>query len=140
MTFLFARSLLRGNPRRNTFCIWFWCLTWSSYPGFTSNKPTHYLPDYGDFTHHITLKLDNNRTTRTNQHISSRSCQANLNSLKNLWTLIETGQLYLKYFFAKRFLLSFDNPTKFIFIIAILAYDQSVVIMHCNNALAVLSD
>ena len=29
------------------FC--FWCLAWSSYLGFTSNKLTHYLLDYGDF-------------------------------------------------------------------------------------------
>ena len=40
---VFARNLLRGNYRRNTFCILFWCLVWGSNPGFTSNKPTHYL-------------------------------------------------------------------------------------------------
>ena len=28
----------------------FWCLTWYTKPGFTSNKPTHYLLDYGDFS------------------------------------------------------------------------------------------
>ena len=44
----FARNLLRGNRRRNTFHISFRCLTWISNPGFTSNKPTHYLLDYGD--------------------------------------------------------------------------------------------
>ena len=45
---VFARNLLRGNRRRNTFCILFCCLVWGSNPGFTSNKPTHYLLDYGD--------------------------------------------------------------------------------------------
>ena len=27
----------------------FWCLAWDSNPGFSSNKPTHYLLDHGDF-------------------------------------------------------------------------------------------
>ena len=45
----FARNLLRGNRRRNTFRICFWCLAWGSNPGFSSNKPTHYLLDHGDF-------------------------------------------------------------------------------------------
>ena len=40
---VFAGNLLRGNLRSNTFCILFWCLTWSSNPGFRSTKPTHYL-------------------------------------------------------------------------------------------------
>ena len=46
---VFARNLLRGNRRRNTFRISFWCLAWDSNPGFSSNKPTHYLLDHGDF-------------------------------------------------------------------------------------------
>ena len=46
----FARNLLRANRWRNTFCILFWCLAWRSNPAFKSNKPTHYLLDYGDFT------------------------------------------------------------------------------------------
>ena len=37
-----------GNRRRNTFCILFWCLAWGLNPDFTSNKPTHYLLDYGN--------------------------------------------------------------------------------------------
>ena len=45
---VFARNLLRGNRRRNLFCILFWCPNWGSYPRFTSNKPTHYLLDHGD--------------------------------------------------------------------------------------------
>ena len=36
--------------RRNTFRISFRFLTWDSNPGFSSNKPTHYLLDHGDFT------------------------------------------------------------------------------------------
>ena len=42
---VFARNLLRGNRRWNTFRISFWCLAWDSNPGFSSNKPTHYLLD-----------------------------------------------------------------------------------------------
>ena len=45
---VFARNLLRGNRRRNTFCILFWCLAWGSNPGFMSNKPTHCLLHYGE--------------------------------------------------------------------------------------------
>ena len=46
---VFARDLLRGNRRRNNFCISFWCLAWDSNPSFSSNKPTHYQLDHGDF-------------------------------------------------------------------------------------------
>ena len=43
---VFARNLLRGNRRRNTFRISFWCLAWDSNPDFSSNKPTHYLLEH----------------------------------------------------------------------------------------------
>ena len=47
---VFARNLLRGRKlTKKYFCILFWCLAWGSNPDFTSNKPTHYLLDYGDF-------------------------------------------------------------------------------------------
>ena len=39
-----------GNRRRNTFRILFWCLAWCSDSGFSSNKPTHYLLQQGNFT------------------------------------------------------------------------------------------
>ena len=46
---VFVRNLLRGNLRRNIFFhISFSCLIWDTNPGFTSNKPTHYLLDHGD--------------------------------------------------------------------------------------------
>ena len=45
----FTRNLLRGNRRRNTFCILFWSLARGSNSGFSSNKPTHCLLDNGDF-------------------------------------------------------------------------------------------
>ena len=45
---VFARNLLRGSRRRNTFRIYFWCLAWNSNPGFSSNKPTHYQLDHDD--------------------------------------------------------------------------------------------
>ena len=40
--------MLKGNRRRYTFRILFRCLAWGSNPGFSSNKPTHYLLDHGD--------------------------------------------------------------------------------------------
>ena len=43
---VFARNLLKGNRRRNTFRISFYCLVWDSNSGFSSNKPTHYLLDW----------------------------------------------------------------------------------------------
>ena len=46
----FSRNLLRGNRWNNTFCILFWCLVWGSNPGFTSNKPSHYLLNNCDFS------------------------------------------------------------------------------------------
>ena len=52
-------SAERRNRRRNTFRISFWCLAWDSNPGFSSNKPTHYLLDHGDFvvkSHYIYYK------------------------------------------------------------------------------------
>ena len=50
---VFARNLLR----RNTFRISFWCLACGSNPGFSSNKPTHYLLDHGDFKDRIVLYI-----------------------------------------------------------------------------------
>ena len=44
---VFARNLLRGNRGRNIFRISFWCLACDLNPGFSSNKPTLYLPDHG---------------------------------------------------------------------------------------------
>ena len=46
---IFAKNLRGGNRRRNSFRILFWRLAWDSNPGFSSNKPTHYLLDHGDF-------------------------------------------------------------------------------------------
>ena len=46
---VFARNLLRGNRRRNTFRITFLMMAWGSNPGFSFSKPTHYLLGHGDF-------------------------------------------------------------------------------------------
>ena len=54
---VFAGNLLRGNRRRNIFRISLWCLAWDSNPGFSSNKPTHYLLDHGDFERRNQTKL-----------------------------------------------------------------------------------
>ena len=43
ITWIFSR-LWQTN-----FCFLFWCLAWGTTPGFTTNKPTHYLLDHGDF-------------------------------------------------------------------------------------------
>ena len=45
---VFARNLLRRSRRRNIFIFSYWCLTWGLNSGFTSNKPTHYLLNYGN--------------------------------------------------------------------------------------------
>ena len=49
----FARNLLLGNRRRYILSPYDektkWCLIWDTIPGFTSNKPTHYVLDYDDF-------------------------------------------------------------------------------------------
>ena len=46
---VFARNRLRENCRRNTYRTLFWCLAWRSNPSFSSNKPTRYLLDRGDY-------------------------------------------------------------------------------------------
>ena len=46
---VFVRNLLRRNRRRNTFRISFWCLAWDTNPDFSSNKPTHYPLEHGNF-------------------------------------------------------------------------------------------
>ena len=46
---VFARNLLRGIRRRKIFRILFWCVAWGSNPDSSSNKPTHYLIDHGNF-------------------------------------------------------------------------------------------
>ena len=46
---VFVRSAERTSGRRNIFIFAFWCLTWALNCGLMSNKPTHYLLDYGDF-------------------------------------------------------------------------------------------
>ena len=51
--FVYAQSYCQKCSERKLpkkyffFHISFWCPTWDANPGFTSNKPTHYLLDYG---------------------------------------------------------------------------------------------
>ena len=45
--FFMAESAERKSLKKNFFVIFL--MAWSWNPGFTSNKPTHYLLDYGDF-------------------------------------------------------------------------------------------
>ena len=47
---IFVRNLLRGSRRRNIFIFSFWCLSWDLNSDLTSNKPTHYLLYYRDFS------------------------------------------------------------------------------------------
>ena len=43
-----GRFIYSQSVCQKLFHISFWCPTWGTNPGFTSNKPTHYLLDYGD--------------------------------------------------------------------------------------------
>ena len=45
----FQKSAERKSPKKYFLYFLFWCLAWGSNPGFTSNKPTHYLLDHCDF-------------------------------------------------------------------------------------------
>ena len=51
------KSAERKSPRKYFFHISFWCLTWDTNPGFTSNKPTHYLLDCGDYLPELRIQL-----------------------------------------------------------------------------------
>ena len=75
---IFTRNLLRGNRRRNTFCIFFRCLAWVSNLGFTSNKPTHDLLDYGDFKNPIDVTVTKILTQNgcSNESTENRSWNA----------------------------------------------------------------
>ena len=68
---LFDRNLLRIN-RRNNICfhISFCCLTWDTNPGFTSNKPKHYLLDSAiayihHYVHNLYIMYNNHNVNRT---------------------------------------------------------------------------
>ena len=88
----YSRDLLRGNRRRNTFCIWFWCLAWGSNPSCTFNNPTHYLLNHGDIVQNSSSsRLAINscqrncaRATRTNM----TSSRPSLNRLCHNWTCV----------------------------------------------------
>ena len=45
------KSAKRKSLKKYFFQISVLCLTWNTNPEFTSNKPTHYLLDYGGFMH-----------------------------------------------------------------------------------------
>ena len=46
--FLYSqRNLLRESWARNILIFFFWCQSWDLKAGLTSNKPTHYILDYG---------------------------------------------------------------------------------------------
>ena len=57
MAILFTLRVFARNRRRNTFRISLWCLAWGSNPGFSSDKPTHYLLGHGDFVKSAARKL-----------------------------------------------------------------------------------
>ena len=48
---VFSSYLLRGNRRRNTFCILLSCLAWGSNPGL--RLISQHTTNYGDFSHVI---------------------------------------------------------------------------------------
>ena len=45
----FSQKSAERNSQKKYLLYLFWYLAWGSNPGFTSNKPTHYLLDCGDF-------------------------------------------------------------------------------------------
>ena len=45
----FLSEICYDEIAEELFLFSFWCLTWDTNPGFTSNKQTHYLLDYGDY-------------------------------------------------------------------------------------------
>ena len=61
---VFARNLLRGNRRRNTFRTSFWCLAWDSNPG--------YLLDHGYFNYQIFLTWT--RWSAHQRHVGFNPC------------------------------------------------------------------
>ena len=67
---VFARNLLKGNRRRNTFCIYFLCLARGSNPDITSNKRTHYSLDYGDLCYKL-MESSNIGSRQSSNHRSS---------------------------------------------------------------------
>ena len=49
--FIYSQSFCQKSAENYIFFhISFWCLTWDTNPGFKSNKPTHYVLDYSDFS------------------------------------------------------------------------------------------
>ena len=50
------KSAERKSPKKYFFRISFWCLVWDLNPGFSSNKPTHYILDHGDFDTSLKIK------------------------------------------------------------------------------------
>ena len=86
---VFARNLLRGNRRRNTLSISFWCLAWDSNPSFSSNKPTHYLLDHGDhcclIRHKTNPRSDISNKTKYNQIFLWQLPPRRFLTKKSLW-------------------------------------------------------
>ena len=99
----FARNLLKGNRRRNNFRILLWCLGWVSKPVFSSNKPTHYLLDHGDFLETIKAAILiwnlKNICLNTNKYWNSFSLTFSLTKKKkiNLGTNFFVHSPYMKH-------------------------------------------
>ena len=54
---VFARNMLKEIAEEIIFFfhVSFRCLTWDTNPGFSFNKPTHCLLDYGDFNYKLKI-------------------------------------------------------------------------------------
>ena len=117
---VFARNLLRGNRRRNTFRISSWCLAWDSNPGFSSNKPTHYLLDHGDFNH------------STNHSISFLSAR-NISIFLKLWIQMSRlmNQTHFKWY-------EFDVNVVCSIVIAIVYLKINVVVNTNESEISIL--
>ena len=94
---VYARNLLRGNCRRNTFRILLWCL--ASNPVFSSNKPIHYLLDHGDFNGIKTkvMKLESWKICHIMYHIQIVKWQI-VNYIRNRLVDLIKQELWIHFF------------------------------------------
>ena len=116
---LFTLRIFVRNRRRNTFHILFWRLAWGSNPGFTSNKPTHYLLDYGEFNNdniYCLIILTGNFSSKMNKEIPLQSMAIVKGKFKKIFS-----SFFLKHFPTKKvyggpfnnFLILFKPPFQY---------------------------
>ena len=82
--------------------VFFWCLAWGSNADFSSNKPTHYLLDHGDFKRHPeTFNRLSDRASEQEQY-RKESCN-NSAVCKQYFTFISGEYLKAEYTYPNSF-------------------------------------